>query len=224
MRPPVIISLLALVLMALVVFAGLRREPVSVAAPAAANTSPTMLPTFAPVRNTPTGREPMVLSDNYRETFVQYAQVDRSDNITRKLYITPSALDALRAGLDFPERTQIIIEAYDAARDAEGNVLRDASGHLLPGDFDPRVHFAEFRSTWRIADLAASSRVGNWNFSAQDYITHAPTGEALADCFSCHTGADRTGFLYSRPQLDRYLQTDTVQYRTCALPGRFPCA
>lgn len=223
MRPPVIISLLALVLMALVVVAGLSREPVSVAAPDAA-ASPTMLPTIIPARNTPTGREPMVLPDNYRETFVQYAQVDRSDAITRKLYITPAALDALRAGQDFPERTQIIIEAYDAARDANGNLLRDAAGHLVPGAFQPEVHFAEFRSTWRIADLAASSRVGNWNFSAQDYTTHAQTGEALADCFSCHTGADRTNFVYSHPQLDRYIATGTLQYHTCRLPGRFPCA
>lgn len=224
MRPPVVISLLALVLMALVVFAGLRREPVFIAAPAETIAPDAVMPTTAPVQNFPTGREPMVLPDNYRDTFVQYAQVDRSDAVTRKLYITPAALDALRAGQDFPERTQIIIEAYNAARDTDGNVLRDANGHLVPGDFDPRVHFAEFRSTWRIADLAASSRVGNWNFSAQDYSTHAPTGEALADCFSCHTGADRTNFLYSLPQLNRYLETDTVQYRTCALPGRFPCA
>lgn len=224
MRPPVIFSLLALVLMALVIYAGLRREPVFVAALATTVVPDDLMPTAVPVQNFPPGREPMVLPDNYRETFVQYAQVDRSDEVTRKLYITPAAVDALRAGQDFPERTQIIIEAYDAARDADGNVLRDANGHLIPGEFHSEVHFAEFRSTWRISDLAASSRVGNWNFSAQDYTTHAPTGEALADCFSCHTGADRIGFLYSHPQLDRYLQTGTVQYHTCALPGRFPCA
>lgn len=220
MRPPFVISLLALVLMALVVVAGLRRETISLAAPRAST-----MPTAVPISTAdPPRRVPMVFPDDYRETFVQYAQVDRSDEVTRKLYIAPEAIDALRAGRDFPEHTQIIIEAYDAARDAEGNVLRDADGHLIPGEFHPEVHFSEFRTTWRIVDLAASSRVGNWNFAAQDYTTHAATGEAIADCFSCHTGADRTGFVYSRPQLDRYLQTGEIQYRYCSLPGRFPCA
>lgn len=165
----------------------------------------------------------MVLPVNYRENLVLYAQVDRSDDITRKLYISPAALDAVRAGEDLPDYTQIVIEAYDAARDLLGNVLRDENGYLIPGDFQPEVHMAEKRSTWFIEDLASSSHVGDWNFTALNFNTGAPTGESRADCFSCHDGADRSGFTFTTPQIERYAQTGEVQYRTCNLPGRFPC-
>src|SRR5450432_2674048 len=125
MRPSIIFSLLALLLMGLVVYSGMRREPA-----------------LPPTPTYPPGREPMALPQNYRETLDLYAVVDRSDAVTRKIYITPAAVDAVRVGEALPERTQIVIEAYDAALDANGNLLRDANGYLVPGDFEQEVHMA----------------------------------------------------------------------------------
>ena len=152
MKPSIVFTLLALALIGLVVYSGMHREAAPEAAPAASLYPP--------------GREPMVLPQNYRDNLVLYARVDRSDAITRNIYITPAALDAVRSGEPFPERTQIVVEAFYAARDSAGNILTDANGHLIPGEFDPEVHVAEARSTWLIEDLAASSHVGDWNFAA----------------------------------------------------------
>ena len=209
MRPPVIFSLLGLVLLALVAYSGFTREPLP--------------PTLPPTATYPPGREPMFLPANYRENFVYYAQVDRSDGVTRKLYINRTGLEAARAGQELPDYTQLIIEAYDAARDVFGNVLRDEQGRLIAGALQPEIHIAERRSTWFIEDLASSSHVGNWNFAAFDVSSGAPTGEILADCFSCHDGADEIGFTFTTDEIRRFAQSGDVQYDYCGLPGRFPC-
>ena len=215
MRPPILFSLLALALLGLVVYAGLNRPPEPDPTPAPVAILPTV--TYPP------GREPMVLPENYRENLIQYAQVDRSDGVTRKLYISPAALEAARAGEDLPDYTQLVIEAYDAARDVFGNVQRDDNGFLVPGALQPEIHIAEKRSTWFIEDLASSSHVGNWNFAAFYFDSGARTDEILSDCFSCHDGTDQTGFTFTTAQIRRYAETGDVQYRTCALPGRNPC-
>ena len=110
-------------LLALVAYSGFTREPLP--------------PTLPPTATYPPGREPMFLPANYRENFVYYAQVDRSDGVTRKLYINRTGLEAARAGQELPDYTQLIIEAYDAARDVFGNVLRDEQGRLIALDRDP---------------------------------------------------------------------------------------
>lgn len=203
MKPPIFFSLLALALLGLVVFTRMQR--------------PMAVPAYPP------GREPMTLPANYRETFDLYVTVDRPDAITRKIYISPAAVEALDAGEDLPERTQIVVEAFAAARDADGNLLRNDQGRLVPDALDPAIHVAELRSTWLIEDLAASSHVGDWNFASFDNETGAPFDEPLSDCFSCHDGASRRDFVFTQPELRRYAQNGTTQYRYCPAPGRVPC-
>ncbi|MCC6803099.1 MAG: cytochrome P460 family protein [Anaerolineae bacterium] len=207
MKPPIFFALLALALIGLVVYSGMNRQP-------------TMIP-VTPIY--PPGREPMTLPPNYRETFDLYAIVDRPDAITRKIYIDPAAVAAVSASEDLPERTQIVVEAFDAARDANGSLLRDERGHFIPADLDPAIHVAELRSTWQIEDLAASSHVGDWNFASFDDATGAPFDEPLSDCFSCHDGASRRDFVFTQAELQRYARTGETQYRYCPAPGRVPC-
>lgn len=210
MKPPFFFALLALALIGLVVYGGMNRQTATPAA--AAN----------PTAAYPPGREPMTLPPNYRETFDLYAIVDRPDAITRKIYIGPAAVETVAAGADLPEHTQIVVEAFAAARDATGNLLRDERGHLIPADLDPAIHVAELRSTWQIEDLAASSHVGGWNFASFD-DTGAPFDEPLSDCFSCHDGASRRDFVFTQAELQRYARTGETQYRYCPAPGRVPC-
>ena len=208
MKPSILFSLLALALMGLVVYSGLTKRPTPVA----------VTPTYPP------GREPMTLPQDYRDRLVLYAQVDRVDGVLRKIYISPAALDAVRAGQDLPERTQIVIEAYDAARAADGLLLRDAQGHLVPGTPQAQIHMAELRSEWQIEDLAASAHVGQWNFGAFDATSDASIRDGLNECFSCHQGAQSTGFLFTRRQLVAYAQSGAEQYAYCGQPVRVPCA
>ncbi len=115
-----------------------------------------------------------------------------------------------------------MVEAYDAARDANGNLLRDDQGHLVPGNLQPEIHVIELRSTWLIEDLAATSHVGKWNFASFEG-DGARSGEALSDCFSCHEGASRRNFLFTDAQLTAYANTGATQYRYCPRPARVPC-
>ena len=154
------------------------------------------------------GREPIQLPENYRDTLVQYAVVTRSDGIYRNLYISPEAVEAVANGEPLPDRTIVLIEAFDV----ENNVA------------DPEIHLAEARSTWEIADLAASSRVGRWNFGAfdaRDGSIFAETG--LNDCFSCHEGASNRNFIFSNSLLEAFIREGEIQESYCPRPGRAPC-
>jgi hypothetical protein len=214
-RPPVLFALLALALAGLVIFSAMRRAP---EADAMAAQAPVVIPSTV----YPDGRDPMVLPANYQDTFALYAAIDRPDSVTRRIYISPAAIDAVRAGTRLPERTQIIVEAYDAARDADGHLLHDADGHLIPADLKPEIHIAELRSTWQIEDLAASSHVGGLNFASFE-SSGARTSEILSECFSCHDATASRGFLFTNNQLRRYATTGETQYVYCPLPGRVPC-
>lgn len=170
----------------------------------------------------PTGREPIALSPNFRDELIHYMTVDRGDNITRNLYISPAAIDAVRAGEPIPDYTLIAIEAYNAAMDADGNVER-VDGHFVAGDILPEIHVAERRSTWHIEDLAASSHLGGWNLAAFDSTLYQQTTTTLNDCFSCHDAASRRQFVFSFPQLQAFANTNEVQYVYCRLPDRQIC-
>lgn len=171
----------------------------------------------------PPGREPMTLPDDYRSRFVHYATVDRIDGIIRYLYINPAALDAVRAGDALPDYTVVVIEAFAAKQDGDGQFVR-TDGRFVRGRLDPEIHVAEKRSTWLIEDLAASSRVGDWNFGAFDFESGTVMGEVpLSDCFSCHESANRREFVFSLALLRDYVETGEVQYRYCPAPDRIQC-
>lgn len=177
----------------------------------------------------------IILPANYQQTFVHYATVDRADAITRNLYIHPDSLAQLEAGQPLPEGTQIIIEAYDALRDDDGQLMRDAQGRLIKGDMRPNVHIAEKRDNWSLTDLPTSARVGDWNFASFDTSLDAieQTGittfphfdENLNDCFTCHdnSATPRLDFVFTRRDIDTFARTGEPQYILCNLPERVPC-
>ncbi len=237
MKPSILFSLLALALMALVIYLGMRRPPTA-AAPttvpqsAAAIPMPTVPPIYltvtAPLPPTPTpplrqAISRMALPQNYRANFDLYAIVDRSDSVTRKLYISHAAVDAVRAGRSFPDGTEIIVEAYNAQLDANGQPMRDAQGHLIAGAFDPEIHISEMRSDWQPADLIPNTHTGSFNFDAFDFSSGQEHPAGRSDCFNCHQSAFSTGFVYSLRLIDQYAFTGMTQYFNCPLPDRLPC-
>lgn len=183
-------------------------------------------PTFitpTPNVNYPVGRAPMALPANYRAEFVHYATVDRVDGVTRNIFISPQAIEAIEADVDLPDYTIVVIEAFQAQADEDGDFIRDNNNRWIADEFEPEVHVAELRSTWRIEDLAASSHLGGWNFDAFDYETGVSNPSRLNDCFSCHDGAVRRDFLFTMPLLENYVRTGEVQYSYCARPERSIC-
>ncbi len=171
----------------------------------------------------PPGREPITLPANFRDELIHYMTVDRVDEVTRNLYISPQALEAVRNGDSIPENTLIVIEAFNAARNPDGSVQTDDDGWLIPGEPLEEIHVGERRSTWQISDLAASSHLGGWNFAAFDFDTQLPVSSTLNDCFSCHDAADRREFIFSFPQLNRFARTGELEQVYCRLADRQIC-
>ncbi len=240
MKPPIFFSLLALALLGLVVYSGMTRPPALTPTrepTSAAIAMPTVPPiyltgqptvtqaTLATVSATATdaARRAMSLPADYRQNYILYAVVDRSDNVTRKLYTSQDAINAVRAGLPFPDGTQFIIEAYDAALNASGQPLRDAQGHLVAGTFQPEVHTSQMRSDWQPADLIPGAHTGDFNFDAIDYNTGIENTPERATCFNCHNSAVQTGFIYSLNLIQQYAYRGQTQYMYCDLPGRLAC-
>jgi hypothetical protein len=159
---------------------------------------------------------------NYRTEFVQYATVDHKDGIVRDLYIQQSSLEQLRAGYALPDGTIIVIEMYNAQRDAAGELLLDEQGRMLKAEIQSPLHIAEKRSNWRLEDFEAGQLSEDWNFGSYT-VEGALFDEALTPCFNCHNTTERTDFIWSLPMIWRYQRSGDLQYFYCNAGGRSPC-
>lgn len=166
---------------------------------------------------------PMVLPENYRETFVQYATVDRVDGIVRHIYVDPLAIEDWRRGQPLPDGTRIVIEPFNGRTDSNGEFVLD-DDRLVPHGFAGHIHMAEKRESWSLDELATSSRVGDWNFASFSVETGEHTDENINDCFTCHdASANGTDFIFTVPILGRYVASGDTQYFYCGRTGRRPC-
>lgn len=197
-----------------------------------ARSSPLEMPTQTPaisITARPTqdiilGREPMRYPANYRENLVHYLTVDRADGITRNIYISAAAVQAVLNGEMIPYGTITVIEPFDAARDSQGNISRDTRGRLVADQLRAdEIHVGERRSTWLIEDTHANTNFEGWNFRAFAFDTGEPIDRDLNECFNCHDSAFNTEFVFTRDELLTYAQTGEIQYFYCGLTGRNPC-
>ncbi|MDX2161671.1 MAG: cytochrome P460 family protein [bacterium] len=180
--------------------------------------------TPAPAATLPPGREPMTYPAGYRETLTHYLTVDRGDGVTRNIYISPAAIDAVRRGDRIPDGTITVIEAFDAQRAVNGGYALDSRGRLIAESLRvDEIHVGERRSTWLIEDTHANTNFEGWNFRAFNFETGAPIDRELNECFNCHDRAFRTEFVFTRDELEDFARTGTIQYFYCAAPARIPC-
>lgn len=159
---------------------------------------------------------------NYRTTFALYATVQRPDGTIRDLYINAIGLEAVRARRVLPAKTVIVIEAYNALKQADGTYVTDAGGRYVKGEPLPSLHVREKRTDWKAADFTSGSRSGGWNFGSFDSTSGASYDESLNICFLCHNTAPRD-FIYSYPQLESFAQTGIPAYFFCPTTGRTAC-
>lgn len=161
--------------------------------------------------------------ENFRDTFVRYATIDRIDGTVRDIYISPDALDNLSGRGALPDGSVILVDAYYAQHDADGELLFDEVGHLIKGEPFEMFHVLEKRADWQPEAFVSDARVGNWNFGSFETHTGKPFDENLTGCFHCHNPAAQTDFVYSLPLLARFLLSNEVQYFYCDLPDRLAC-
>lgn len=160
---------------------------------------------------------------DYRAAFAHYATVDRPDGVIRDIYIDPAGLRRLTPGRALPLGTIIVIEAFDALRDDEGNLLKDENGHLIKGAMKPNVHVAEKRSDWRAEDFESGQLSDDWNFGSYLFADGTRFNEPLTACFNCHNATAHEDFTWSLPLLLDYYRTRETQYFYCDLTGRTAC-
>ncbi|MGF1524017.1 MAG: cytochrome P460 family protein [Leptolyngbyaceae cyanobacterium] len=134
---------------------------------------------------------------NYREQFVPYVTVDcRNSRIVRKMYVNPTALEALQTSDTVPSGTVLVMETHSAE---EG---RD--GHLTPTRFN-NVFVREKRAGWRVNEDS-----GEWRSA-----WYGPEGSLVSNrqssCIGCHTMVRDRDYLFTLPALLTAAQTGQQQ-------------
>lgn len=122
-------------------------------------------------------------TDRYGETFVTYAQVDRSDGSHRRMLTTPEVLERADSGAPLPEGTRILMETY-----------------YRPGELSTVFHAQKVEGRWQY---------GSFNGRGSVDLATRPQ----ASCLSCHAAAAETDFTFTRPALDAALAQGLSQFR-----------
>jgi cytochrome P460 len=162
----------------------------------------------------------------YQTALVKYAVVDRVDGLSRDLYASPDATDAMRRDpslKEFPVGVLFALDVYRARMTGHdrktGSPIFEAGadGHLVRSQTERTLH------------LMRKSQPGfgsqNWTFGGFDPLTAEPLKLQLpGDCLLCHQAAVTSDMSFSLSLLRRFVMTGTVQYRFCAQPGRQSCA
>ena len=163
---------------------------------------------------------------NYRARLVKYAVVDRSDGLSRDLYVSRDAIEALTRSprtQEFPVGVMFALDVHTARRVGKDRKTHapifetTSQGHLVRSHDEPILHVM----------LKAQPGFGSqtWTFGGFDPVTAAPLHLQLpGDCLLCHQAALVSDMAFSMNLLKRFVTTGVVQYSFCRHPGRQSCA
>ena len=161
----------------------------------------------------------------YKTSLVNYAVVDRSDGLSRDLYTSRDAIEALKRDprlQEFPAGVLFALDVYSAklmSRDRKTGVPRfetTAQGHLVRGKDERTLHLMQ-----KIQPGFGSQ---NWIFGGFDPISAQSLKLQLpGDCHLCHQAAVVSDMTYSMKLLKRFVASGAVQYSFCPQPGRQAC-
>lgn len=138
------------------------------------------------------GFEEVKFPAGYRADFVRYAVIDKpKKKKVRYFYVNPDALAKARGGAALPDGTIIIMEDHPAELDAQGALVLDKQGRLVPTAKVTNVFVQERRPGWG-AQHASELRNGEW-----EYAWYTADGEpkvskktgkivTFGKCMACH--------------------------------------
>ena len=162
---------------------------------------------------------------DYKTSLVNYAVVDRADGMSRDLYASRDAIEALKRDprlQEFPAGVLFALDVYSAklmSRDPKTGTARfevTAQGHLVRSKDERILHLMQ-----KVQPGFGSQ---NWAFGGFDPITAAPLKLQLpGDCHLCHQAAVVSDMTYSMKLLKRFVESGAVQYSFCPQPGRQAC-
>jgi hypothetical protein len=161
----------------------------------------------------------------YKTTLLKYALVDRADGLSRDLYVSRDAFEAVQRdpGLsELPVGALFALDVYSARmirrdpRTGASVFEKSPDGHLVRSKDEHTLH------------LMQKTRAGfgsrTWAFGGFDPATALPLKLDLpGDCLLCHQAALVSDLSFSLTLLRRYVATGQVQYGFCAQPGRQIC-
>jgi Cytochrome P460 len=162
---------------------------------------------------------------DYRTSLVKYAVVDRADGMSRDLYVSREAIEALSRdpGLkEFPAGVLFALDVHSARETGRDPRTRSPRFETTP---DGRLVRSKDE---HILHLMKKIRPGfgsqNWAFGGFDPVTAEPLKlELPGDCLLCHQAALVSDMTFSLNLLKRFTSSGAVQYRLCSQPGRQPC-
>jgi hypothetical protein len=162
---------------------------------------------------------------DYKIRLVKYAEVDRSDGMSRDLYASRDAIEALKRDprlQEFPAGVLFALDVYSArlvGRDPKTRAPRfevTSQGHLVRSKDERTLHLMQ-----KIQPGFGSQ---NWAFGGFDPFTAKPLKLQLpGDCHLCHQAAVVRDMTFSMNLLKRFVASGAVQYRFCPQPGRQSC-
>ena len=162
---------------------------------------------------------------DYKTSLVNYAVVDRADGMSRDLYASREAIEALRRDArlrEFPVGVLFALDVYSArlmGRDPGTHAPKfetTAQGRLVRSKNERTLHLMQ-----KIRPGFGSQ---NWAFGGFDPISAEPLKLQLpGDCHLCHQAALVTDMAFSMTLLKRFVASGMVQYSFCPQPGRQAC-
>lgn len=162
---------------------------------------------------------------DYKTSLVRYAVVDRSDGMSRDLYVSRDAVEALKRDprlQEFPAGVLFALDVYSArlvGRDPKTRSPRfevTANGHLVRSKEERTLHLMQ-----KIQPGFGSQK---WAFGGFDPVTAEPLKLQLpGDCLLCHQAAVMSDMAFSMSLLKRFVANSVVQYSFCPQPGRQAC-
>jgi hypothetical protein len=163
--------------------------------------------------------------EGFKTNLVKYAVVDRSDGMSRDLYVSRDAIEALKRDprlQEFPVGVEFALDVHSArllGRDRKTQApIFEATpqGHLVRSKDERTLHLMQ-----KIHPGFGSQ---NWAFGGFDPLTGAPLNLQLpGDCLLCHQAAVVSDMAFSMNLLKRFAATGAVQYSFCSHPGRQAC-
>jgi len=180
---------------------------------------------LVPIEGVPAGAPVVSYPAAYRTSLVKNAVVDRVDGLSRDLYASKDAIEALKQDprlREFPVGVLLAIDVYRA------KVLgRDPRTGAAIFATDPQKHLVRGRGE-RTLHLMQKTQPGfgsqNWTFGGFDPVTAEPLKlELPGDCLLCHQAAVVSDMAFSRNLMRRFTTTGAVQYSFCPQPGRQIC-
>lgn len=129
-----------------------------------------------------------------------YGSVDRHDTKQyREFYTSAESVKAVREGKPIPYGTVLTMAVYKAKVDANGNPIKDASGHFTKDEL-AGIFVMEKRQGFGV-DVPVEIRNGEW-----EYQTFTADGKVndkanLTACYECHKAFDKDDYLTNLAKL-----------------------